>query len=223
MFPRRMTIFAGHYGSGKTNLAVNRAVELRRDGAPVTILDLDIVNPYFRTKDSMKTLDALGIPLISSVYANSNVDVPAVPPAAYSAFDNKEMRVVVDVGGDDAGSVVLGRFRERIDPSEVMMLLVINRYRPLTRTPEEVLEVKEEIERASKFSFGGIVNNSNLGYESTAETLLETLPYAQEAARLTRLPVVYHAIREDLYTDMLREKVPTLVPITIYGKEDWKL
>ena len=142
---KRITIFAGHYGSGKTNIAVNYAINLKKSKDKVMIADLDIVNPYFRTKDSEKLLENLGIRLISSDYANSNVDVPAISAQSYAVTDDKESYAVIDVGGDDRGALALGRFSDKIkEENNYEMLFVINKFRPLTATPQLTAEVMRE-------------------------------------------------------------------------------
>ena len=146
---KRLTLMAGHYGSGKTNIAVNLAMMLKKAGEDVVIADLDIVNPYYRTKDSEEELRAAGIPLISSEYANSNVDVPALPQELYSIVDVKSRHAIVDIGGDDRGALALGRYTPFIlEENNYDMLLVINKYRPLTPDTASTLEVMREIEAA---------------------------------------------------------------------------
>ncbi len=196
---KRVTLFAGHYGSGKTNVAINYALHIKSMGHTVTIADLDIVNPYFRTKDSMADLDAAGIPLICSEYAGSNVDFPALPGDVYSLFDNKEQYAVLDIGGDDRGAYALGRYREAILAEDNYdMLLVINKYRPLTKTPELCYEVVQEIEEAAGIKFTGIVNNSNIGSETTWEDVEKSFPYADAVAELTGLPIVMTTAMESI-------------------------
>ena len=138
----RVTLFAGHYGSGKTNIAVNYALALRREVQRVTIADLDTVNPYFRTKDSERELQAAGVSLICSDYANTNLDMPALPQSLYAILDDTQTSVVVDIGGDDRGAYALGRFAGGIlQEHDYEMLLVFNPYRPLTRTPAAAVEI----------------------------------------------------------------------------------
>ena len=218
-FPqKRITIYAGHYGSGKTNLAVNHALALRRTGKRVKILDLDIVNPYFRTQDSEALFREEGIELIASEFAGTNVDIPAVPAAAQSAFDDRETSVIIDVGGDDAGALALGRYQKTIrEENNYDMLLVINRFRPLARMPEETAEIARSIEWASRVPFTGIAANSNLGGETDAETILSSEGYTLEVARLLGLPVVYRAARADLAT-ALRHRLERIQPVEITGK-----
>ena len=196
---KRVTLFAGHYGSGKTNIAVNYALRLRNTHERVLIADLDIVNPYFRTKDSIGELTAAGIRLISSAYANSNVDLPALPTEMYAITDDRDAMAVVDIGGDDRGAYALGRYAPGIlEENDYDMLFVCNMYRPLTTTPKETVEVLREIEAACGIPFTGIVNNSNLGEATTPEDVLSSLYYADEIARETGLPVRFTSVRADL-------------------------
>lgn len=215
---KRITLFAGHYGSGKTNIAVNYALSLAREGKEVTIADLDIVNPYYRTKDSSEILAANGIELISSPYANTNVDVPALPAEAYRVTDNLDRYAVIDVGGDDRGALAMGRYAPKLlEENNFDMLAVINRFRPLTSDAESTVEVMREIEFACKMPFTGIVNNSNLGKDTTEEDVLSSLAYAEEVSRLTGLPIVMNCVLESLYP-ALREKISKIFPINIYVK-----
>ena len=166
---KRLTLFCGHYGSGKTNIALNYALQLKQQGGAVTVADLDIVNPYFRTKDSRTELEEAGIRLICSEYANTNVDIPALPPELYSITDDQNHRVVLDIGGDDRGALVLGRLAPAIlQEDSYEMLMVINRYRPLTPDAASTVEVMREIETAGGIRFTGLVNNSNLGEATDA-------------------------------------------------------
>lgn len=163
----RITLFCGHYGSGKTNIAINYAVRLRREGTAVTLFDLDIVNPYYRSKDSSDLLRQEGIELVASDYANTNVDTPALPGDMYRVTDETDRFAVVDVGGDDRGALALGRLTPAIiAEGDYDMLFVCNFMRPLTRTPEEALGVMREIEAACGIPFTGIVNNTNLGKDT---------------------------------------------------------
>ena len=135
MTHKRLTLFAGHYGSGKTNIALNYARWLRRKGEAVTVADLDIVNPYFRTKDSEEDLKKEGIGLIVSPFANSNLDVPAMPKETYALIAERGECGVLDIGGDDRGALALGRYVPEIRAEgDYEMLFVINRARPLIRS-----------------------------------------------------------------------------------------
>ncbi len=200
---RRVTLFAGHYGSGKTNLAVNWALYLHSLGHRVSIADLDIVNPYFRTKDSAAELEAAGIPLVSPAYANSNVDLPALPRELYEVVENREHMAVLDVGGDDRGAYALGRYTPSIlAENNYEMIFVANFCRPLTRTPEDALTVMREIEAAGGIPFTAIVNNSNLAHATTPETLRATYAAAERLSALSGLPVMMNAAEASVAGEM---------------------
>lgn len=224
MESKRITVFAGHYGSGKTNIAVNYALYLRRMNPEkkVTVADLDIVNPYFRTRDSMDVMESNRIKLISSEFANSNVDLPALPPDTYSIFDDRECLGVVDVGGDDRGALALGRYTDKIlADGDYAFLFVINKFRPLTATAEGAVEIMREIEFAAHMRFTGIVNNSNIGNETTEENVLFSAEYAEEVSKITGLPVVMTAVKQSLF-EPLCGKINNLFPITLYVEQSWE-
>ena len=215
---KRILLFAGHYGSGKTNIAVNVAMHLQKERGSVTIADLDIVNPYFRTTDSRRELEAAGIRLICSEYAGTNLDAPALPPDMYAITDDRSRTAVMDIGGDDRGALALGRYSPAIrEEGNYEMLLVINGYRPLTRDVASTLEIIHEIETAGGIPFTAIVNNSNLGEETDAETVLSSLDYAREISEATGLPIKMTSVREELYEE-LKNSIPDLFPLTLQYK-----
>lgn len=212
---KRVTLLAGHYGSGKTNIAVNMAFELKKRVDKVTVADLDIVNPYFRTKDSQKDFENAGIRFISSQYANTNLDIPALPTELYSVTDDKSSYAIMDIGGDDRGALALGRYAPAIkEENNYEMLLVINKFRPLTPDAKSVIEVMKEIEIAGKIPFTGIVNNSNLGKETTADDVLSSLSFADEVSSLTGLPVRFTSVTDRLYSQ-LEGKIENLFPLKL--------
>ena len=187
---KRVTLFCGHYGSGKTNLAVNYALSLRRKGLEVSLADLDIVNPYFRSKDSADQLEEAGVRVIALPFANSSVDLPALPSQAYSLVQNRSVYAVLDIGGDDRGAYALGRFVPYIlEENDYEMVYVVNFFRPLTQTVDQAIEVMGEIESACGLKFSAVINNSNLGAESTTETVRSTSEKAEELCRRTGLPL----------------------------------
>lgn len=196
---KRITIFAGHYGSGKTNIAVNAAIENQKNGIPTVIADLDIVNPYFRTKDSEERLKKAGIKLISSQYANSNVDLPAVPQEMYSVVDDKSRHYIVDLGGDDRGAYALGRYADKIkEENDYEFVFVFNKYRPLTATAEDAIEVMREIEQACNMEFTAIVNNSNIGEKTQFEDVLKSVEECDKLSLVTGKPVLFTSVRKEL-------------------------
>lgn len=200
---KRLTLFAGHYGSGKTNIAVNYALALAKEGKRVTIADLDIVNPYFRTKDSEMELSEAGVRLISPQYANSNVDLPALPAESYSLVQDRSVYGIMDIGGDDRGAYALGRFVEAIRAEgNYRMAFVVNCYRPLTSTVADAVEIMREIEAACGLRFTCIVNNSNLGSYTTAQTVLDSLDFVNMLSRETELPVWMHTAEARLADEL---------------------
>lgn len=215
---KRITLLCGHYGSGKTNVAVNMALSLRKQRDRVAIADLDIVNPYFRSKDSIADFQDNGIRLICSEYANSNVDIPALPQDMYAITDDKELSVIIDVGGDDRGALALGRLAPKIiEENDYEMLMVINCYRPLTRDAESTIEVMREIEYAGHIKFTGIVNNSNLGVATTPKDVLKSVEYAREVSEQSGLPVVYTTVNDNIYNDLC-DKIENLLPLSLQAR-----
>ena len=206
----------GHYGSGKTNIAVNYALHLKGQGKAVKIADLDIVNPYFRTKDSAQLLEKAGIPLISSTFANTNVDLPALPAETYSLFQNNAFYAVMDIGGDDRGAYALGRYRDYIlEENDYEAFFVANFYRPLTTTAAEALEVMAEIEAACKIKFTAIINNSNLGEATTPEDIEKTDIKARELCSLSGLPLKFTSAVESIAEQV---KLDNVFPLKLQDK-----
>ncbi len=212
---KRIIIMSGHYGSGKTNIAVNFALDLKDKYDKVTIADIDIVNPYFRTKDSEEQLREAGIRLICSEYANTNIDIPALPQEIYSITDDKTQRCILDVGGDERGALALGRIAPYIrEENDYEMIYVVNMYRPLTRDADSAIEVMREIEAACKIEFTSIINNSNLGAETTAEDVLNSVAYAEEISEKTGIPIKFTTVEQALL-EPLKNKIKALYPLRL--------
>ena len=215
---KRLTLFAGHYGSGKTNIAVNYALLLAKEGKDVVIADLDIVNPYFRTKDSAAVLEAAGVKLISPQFANTNVDLPALPAEAYRLVQDKSIYGIMDIGGDDRGAYALGRYVPTLkEENNYRMVFVANASRPLTRTPEEALEVMREIEAACGLEFTDIINNTNLASETTPETVLASRDYIAKLSSLSGLPI-FATSAETGVAAQLEGKLPDILPLQLQEK-----
>ena len=197
MQAKRVTLFAGHYGSGKTNIAVNFALHLAGQGKAVTLADMDIVNPYYRSKDSAQELEAAGVKVIASAYANTNVDVPALPQEMYSVTEDTSRYAVLDVGGDDRGALALGRYAPAIlQENDYHMIYVFNASRPLSRTAEMALEIMGEIEVAGGIPFTAIVNNTNLGRDTDWETVVASRQEAEKLSKISGLPLLFTAVEE---------------------------
>ena len=215
---KRISLFAGHYGSGKTNIAVNYAFKLNENGLPVMIADLDIVNPYFRTKDSEADFKKRGIELISSAYSNSNLDIPALPSQIYRTVQDTSKYAIIDVGGDDQGAVALGRYVPFIlEENNFDMFFVANCFRPLTQTPEAALAVMREIESACGLPFTAIINNSNLGGETKPENILSSKDYIEKLSEISGLPIAFTCVDKRLFNQLSGE-VKELFPLTLQKK-----
>ena len=212
----RVIVYAGHYGSGKTMLAVNTALALRAMGKRVLLVDLDIVNPYFRTHDHRERLEAAGVRLVVSEYAGSNAELPGFPPEAAAAFDDPGLSAVLDVGGDDRWALALGRYAARLAEAGAAVWMVVNAYRPLTARPEQAAQAKEEIERASRTRFTGLVNNSNLGAGTTPEDVLATRDYIRQVSRATGLELAFTSARREIAEALRRQMEGTVFGITVF-------
>lgn len=214
---KKLTIITGHYGSGKTNISVNLALAAAKAGRKCTVIDLDIVNPYFRTADFQDLFSENGITLKAPMYANSNLDIPALNISVKSVLDESDC-VIIDVGGDDEGAKALGRYKSVIEEcNECQMLYVINKCRYLTKEPQEALELMREIETASGLSCTGIVNNTNLGSQTDENIILGSLGYARKVAQAAGIPVVMTAGKDEFLSKVKENPFP----IKVYVKTIW--
>ena len=212
---RNLSIVAGHYGAGKTNFAVNLAIRAKTlfPGLPVHAADLDIVNPYFRTADAAPLLREHGIDPLIPELANTNVDIPSLPPRMRGLIGSKNDVLIVDVGGDD-GSVALGMYREAILAAGYSLFYVVNRFRPLIADPEEAALCMIEIERACGLRCTALVNNSNLGAETTEEEIVGSVEYGRECARRCGIPLFCH-----VWCPALAPDTPERMEKAGYGRE----
>jgi len=214
---KKFTIICGHYGCGKTNLSINMAIDSAAEGHRVTLVDFDIVNPYFRSSDYAALLEGKGIRVIAPLFARSTIDLPMLAPEIHSVFENKGT-VIVDVGGDDVGATVLGRFADRIKAMDYDMLYVINRYRALSTKVEEATELLYEIENASHLKATAIVNNSHVMQDTTARLITESFEFADKVSKATRLPVRFTAVPRFLEDEIPAENI---YPVDVYVGPPW--
>lgn len=217
---KKITVITGHYGCGKTNLSVNLALDAAAQGNSVTVVDLDLVNPYFRTADFKELFESRGIRLIAPDFANTNLDVPSVQ------FDIEQLAVnggtlIIDVGGDDAGAFALGRYSDSLNSfgNDLDMLYVVNQCRNLTETAEEASALMFEIETASRMKHTAIVNNTNLGSETTSEIISRSVDFANGISKKTGLPIAFTTCVEEL-CELL--DIPDIYPVRKYVKPIWE-
>lgn len=202
---KRINIITGHFGSGKTEFAINLA-QMQTMYEKAVIADMDTVNPYFRTNDARKLLEEKGITVLASDYASSNLDIPSLPSDLYSLFDVKDRFAVLDVGGDEDGATVLGRFYNKLKDADYDMYMVINARRVLSQTADEIITFMREIEVASRLKITKLVNNTNLSVETTPEVLLEGQKVVEEVSKKTGLPIAYITGTKEIL-----EKIPDTV------------
>ncbi|MEG6572916.1 ParA family protein [[Clostridium] cellulosi] len=217
---KRVIIITGHYGSGKTNFAINLALDISHNER-VCLADLDIVNPYFRAADSKDILEKSGVQVLAPIYAGSNLDIPALPPQFYSLFTDKLRRVILDVGGDDAGAAALGQYAKIIkEEDNFEHLYVINARRALTQTPEDAVQILHEIEAAGHVPITAIVNNTNLSNETDAGIVRESVAFANEVSRLSSLPIKCTTVKESIAKEL--SDIENIYPVKIYVKTPWQ-
>ena len=218
-FPHRLTLVTGHYGTGKTEFSVNLALALAEAGERVTLADLDIVNPYFRSRERRELLEAAGVRLIATSQALADADVPALPAELHAVLEDRTVRGVLDIGGDPSGARVLARYRPRIVKEDYRLLYVVNAARPEVRTAERSAEVLRAIETVTGLACTGLVNNTHLCGETTAEDIREGAALAEEVSRLTGIPVACHAA-ESRFREALKDLDP--FPMEIRMKKPWE-
>ena len=202
-------IVCGHFGSGKTNVSVSFAKLLAQEEKKVTLLDFDIVNPYFRAADAVSELNALSIDTIVPMFANTNVDIPTLDADVNRVFmtNNINSLAIFDVGGDN-GATALGRFNREFTTLGYSMIYVTNMYRPLTENIDLCLENIAEIEYYSRLKFTHIVNNSNLGIETKAETVTASFAYAAQLSEKSALPLLCTTVVKSDFSQELIGKYP---------------
>ncbi len=184
-------IVTGHYGSGKTEFSLNFALSLKESCEKVFLVDLDIVNPFFRSNDARALLEDAGICVIAPAYAGTNVDIPVLPPEIMRIFEEEDAKIILDVGGDDDGAIALGRYKKYFDESGYEMYLVVNTRRPLTSTAEEIIQMKNDIELASRLTVTGLIADTNIAEETTSEIVEEGYQIVEEVSRETGLPIKF--------------------------------
>ena len=199
---KRINIVTGHYGSGKTEIAINMALELCKEHENVVICDMDIVNPYFRTNDIRKFLEDKGIRVIASDYASTNIDLPLLPGDILSVFTDKSAHAVLDLGGDDDGAVALGKYHAYLKDEDYDMFFVLNALRPDTSSIEDIKSLAQSIQIMSRAKITGLINNTNLSYLSEAKHLLESLDFADEAASALGVPLAYTAGTKEILNSL---------------------
>jgi len=220
---KRLNIFCGHYGSGKTEVSLNFAIKLAKEGKKVTIVDMDIVNPYFRTADAKKILNEYGIEMIASEFANSNLDIPTVPQEVKKVFFDTDRVIIFDVGGDDDGAFALGQFNAFFQKEDYKMTLVVNTKRPLTGEMSELYDMAKRIEFASRLKFTDIANNTNIGKLTDSKTLMSDYDEIVSLSEKLNLPISMQCGLDVALQDLDEEFSNEKFPMQIYIKMPWEI
>jgi hypothetical protein len=218
----RIIIFTGHFGSGKTELAVNYASRSAAEGRKTTLVDLDIVNPFFRSTEIRQQLEDRGVKVISPNFAATTVDIPSLPAEIYSVFSDYESRVAFDVGGDETGAGALGQYFPYFKREPYRMFYVINAKRPLSADKEDILEMLAAVQVASRLKVTDIVNNTNLSYETRVSDLVEGQAVVEEAAVAAGLPVTFVSGMRHLKDALPPELQRKFIPVDLYMKPPWQ-
>lgn len=217
----RIKIFTGHFGSGKTEIAINYAMKLANEGKKTAIVDLDIVNPYFCTRNVKKELEDLGIRVISSSPELVNAELMVVPSEVSAVFNDKSYEVIIDVGGDEDGAVVLGRYNKFFKEEPYEMYFVFNNKRPLTSDISNTKKYVNEIEKASRLKVTNLISNANLSYETSKEDILKGDKEAMILSKELQIPYTYIVCKKNLIESIKGKVQAKIFPIDIYMKTPW--
>ena len=219
---KRMQIITGHYGSGKTEYAVNLAMKMAGEMENVALADLDIVNPYFRSYEQTKMLEDAGVRVIVTS-CGGVADIPALNPAVMSIFQQEKWNGVLDIGGDPIGARVLARFAHQIKEGSYDLLFVLNANRPETRDVETALAYMRGIEAECRLTVTGIVNNTHLCAETTVEEIYKGAALARALSEKTGLPIVHHAVQKKFAEEVKGNLSEPVLPMNIYMRKPWEI
>lgn len=222
-FKSRITILTGNFGSGKTEIAINLARKLNAEGKRIALVDLDIVNPYFRSREMREELEKEGIHVIAPRGALAQADLPAIPPEIMGALEDESYHVIMDVGGDDLGAVALGRFHGYLSTHSYEMYMVVNAFRPFTRDEDGFFEMLQGIEQSSRLKIDALISNPNLGAETQKDHIIQGHQKVLTMARQNQLDIKFLAVEEGLTQEIIEfyKDIP-IFPIKLYMLPPWR-
>ncbi len=218
---KRITIFSGHFGSGKTEIAINYALKLAKEGKKVNLIDLDIVNPYFCIREKIGFLNSNGVNVISSDPHLVNAELMVVPPNVISAFCSKDEYVIFDVGGDDMGATALSQYNEYFKQEDYEMFFVINTLRPFTKDEVGIEEYIRSIEKASRLKVSKLISNSNLSVETELSHIIEGYNEIKLVSERLNIPYGFTVAKREFEGEFKGLNIGEIFLIDIYMKPSW--
>ncbi|HHY91399.1 MAG TPA: MinD/ParA family protein [Clostridiales bacterium] len=218
---KRIRIIVGHYGSGKTEFAVNYAIKLAKEKKKVALVDLDIVNLYFRSREKKDMLESLGIKVIGSNLEGRAADVPAISPSVLLPLQDKSYEAILDVGGDDIGARTLGRYHSYFQKEDYDMFCVVNANRPETQDVYGVIKHIQAIQNISRLSVTGLINNTHLLRETTTQDVLKGQQLIWQVSERLHIPIKYVSVLAEVAEKLPQGLEGEIFPIRLYMREDW--
>ena len=220
--PARITAIVGHFGSGKTEIAVNLALRSADRGRALVLADLDVVDPYFRSRECASLFQKRHVQLISSSEGAADADMPSMPAEINRLFDDPSLCAVMDIGGDASGARVIARYRHRLIQGGADVFCVINANRPLTNTPEQAARYVSEIEKASGLTVSGLINNTHLLERTLPDDVYAGAELTEAVSKLTGIPIVFHSVREEL-APRITGLEQDVLPLRLFMKKPWEI
>jgi hypothetical protein len=200
-----ISIFTGNFGSGKTEMAINSALKSVKQGKKTVLVDIDIVNPFFRSAEVKSFLEEKNIEVITPNFAGTNLDIPSLPASINSVFSMENTNVFFDVGGDEDGAISLGQYKRYFDKCDYKMYFVINTKRPFTRDEKDIVKLMKQVELRSRLNITDLVNNTNLSYETTEDIILQGQKIIEKVSDNTNIPITYVNVKEDISINLLEK------------------
>lgn len=218
----KISIFTGYFGSGKTEFSINYSLDYAKEGKKVALVDLDIVNPFFRSAEMRELLEKKDIQLIAPQYANSNVDVPSLPASVQSIFSMENTEAIIDVGGNSEGATALGCYYPYLKEADYKMYFVINTLRPYSGNVGDICKTAKEIEHKSRLKITNIIANTNLSYETNVDIIKEGYDIVEKASKEMKVPVSYIGVPQELLDEIPNNLKKLAYPIKRYMKPLWE-
>lgn len=220
---KRVRIVIGHYGSGKTEFSVNYAAKLAQNNKKAMLVDLDVINLYFRSREKAKELESMGVRVIGGAIDANAIDIPTIPAEVVVAFEDESYEAVLDVGGDPDGTRTLGRYVNYLTEGNYDMFFVLNANRPETQTVEKAMEYMIKIQDVARAKITGIVNNTHMLKSTSIDDVLKGYDLSLKISEKTGVPLRYNVVLKDLASQLPQDLEGEIFPIELYMREEWML